>query len=990
VTFTVGSATPSDDSIDLPASYRNLMLYTQDKCPGSPNIVYTECSISMTSSLTVTSTTDGTASVESMLGDSLGTEYQVEVSSNVIAKSADNNNPMTLYLSTTGSWNTGVYVAPYLKANLYKTVSAHDTTGNSTMDGAKVGTELASPLKVEVVLGLPDYTLGTKSLQGTGTFKTTKVPNATLIATLTSGHANAPVITSENNGLYDISIKMGADPEKNTITIDGSAQVIVPHITEADQFVEETVTLGIGHDICFKYSGKDTGIRCDYGDMQEQRQETEPPTRDVYSVLPEVTAPGLLLVGDDNKLVQDVIIFYSIKPSDYIAGSAYLLIYEDNELYSYAIVNFSGSGTQTLLRGTTFDFSKKYEAELVLNYADTMEMKSKKVDMPVGKMYIETADSEFPDVKLKWDDYYPALGSKAITLKTSSSFNGQTVNCDIVEPTAETMASIGSMTMPTCSSENSSITGNTIKFKLTGADLAPMTNNDAATGVNNIKLRFTVSPSSTTVDAIYQVKNNSNTTMKEVLAGEGVFTADKDTVVSTSTGTTTDAQGFDYVQELLNQVVPRMRQTYDDTATPPAWVPNQYGLLQVNGIYSDASYIGVMQFKRSFGLSADASDTYKKIKKDYGLNVTDANNWEWFHKIIDKEALIGKTKRIPADTEIITTTNADTVPNTAAGSTQSDTGLYELYKNVVERFVNKMIAEGDLYRQSRGSDYPVLQTNTSWRARTGDTVTESESYCFGCKDKYEDFWRTVTTRRACSPNVTDDYPTCSVSFGGSGCDAVNNGYAGNVNDGTGAYAGSKQYPGLKQDEYNLWDDLQSEDATDIQDCNGDARFNPLNWAGIDCSGFVQRLTNYAEYDQGTMTTAWGINTNIGDIRTTLTLTGVIAAASFFTTERVSFWDNPDTTANQAILQRKLKKGDLVRYGNTHISMIYSDAPTCDDSVCTYDIVHASGNERICYGLPGEPETCTGFNRKVTTNSISNSIKGLFRNPTGFGRIKLWD
>ncbi len=56
----------------------------------------------------------------------------------------------------------------------------------------------------------------------------------------------------------------------------------------------------------------------------------------------------------------------------------------------------------------------------------------------------------------------------------------------------------------------------------------------------------------------------------------------------------------------------------------------------------------------------------------------------------------------------------------------------------------------------------------------------------------------------------------------------------------------------------------------------------------------------------------------------------------------------------------------------------------------FDNSSSYGSNRMCYGLQGEPEVCTGFNRKVTTNEINNRIKGSLGNPTGFGRIKLWD
>jgi hypothetical protein len=60
--------------------------------------------------------------------------------------------------------------------------------------------------------------------------------------------------------------------------------------------------------------------------------------------------------------------------------------------------------------------------------------------------------------------------------------------------------------------------------------------------------------------------------------------------------------------------------------------------------------------------------------------------------------------------------------------------------------------------------------------------------------------------------------------------------------------------------------------------------------------------------------------------------GAIKAQDFFdVTSITAYWTKPGNAEDSVNLQKKLRKGDLVRYGNTHISTLYSEKPTCDDS-----------------------------------------------------------
>jgi len=115
--------------------------------------------------------------------------------------------------------------------------------------------------------------------------------------------------------------------------------------------------------------------------------------------------------------------------------------------------------------------------------------------------------------------------------------------------------------------------------------------------------------------------------------------------------------------------------------------------------------------------------------------------------------------------------------------------------------------------------------------------------------------------------------------------------------------------------------------------------------------------------------------------------GDVNAQGFFTeAARVSYMSNPTPDTEKVKLQKKLKRGDLVRYGTTHISILHSDKPTCDSTSCIYEIIHAYGGDNYKKVVNGAEQKV--FSRKVliTPNDISTTIS----NPTGFGRIKLVD
>jgi len=584
-------------------------------------------------------------------------------------------------------------------------------------------------------------------------------------------------------------------------------------------------------------------------------------------------------------------------------------------------------------------------------------------------VYLEhyCVDAEFGEsVKIPCTHYYPALGTKTITLKAHDwswvtplipPARVKYVGVSSIIPSAQandvTVKAVGDEKCPNTSTSCSTVDSNglakfTVKtdasFTETDVYLEFEIDQTSITGVWNLMPDAT-NAQSHIAKVKLKVRDNANVSFDEVLAGTAVFTYDGGK--SQGNKDIDKSKGFYYVQELLNQVVPRGRTMYDDTASVEnKWVANTYQLIdEHDGLFDSKTYEALRNFKQSYAIEKN-NDIFKKIAKDYSLPVEDAAKLKWRFKVIEKEMLIGKVKRIPAETETITASNADSIPNSSPNKQNPpDTGLYELYKNVVERFVNKMIAEGDQYRTSKGSG-----TSTSWISRTGETVTESESYCWGCKNDYNYFWSNVTT---CRPPVAGK---------------VSSLYAGNVNNADCSFAGSKRYSGLKDTEVNKSSQYYAFEQ----------------WTGIDCSGFVQRIVM-----SGKSLALPGLQTKIPSLTDTNfdhMDAGAIQAKDFFdVVSHTAYWTIPADADQSLKLLKKLRKGDLVKYGNTHISTIYDDNVVCDDTDCNYRILHAFSWE--CSNANSSECQKNPWFRKV--GITTNDHPGL-STPTGFGRIKLWD
>jgi len=379
---------------------------------------------------------------------------------------------------------------------------------------------------------------------------------------------------------------------------------------------------------------------------------------------------------------------------------------------------------------------------------------------------------------------------------------------------------------------------------------------------------------------------------------------------------------FDFVQELLNQVVPRKRSV------------TGYTLLEEDGVYGDNTRDAVERFRSSFSLDNkalnDGRNSFRRLQREYGLSDGDAG------MIIDRETLVGVEQRA-----------TDDLVNGTGGSS-GDTGLYELYDNVVRKFIDAMIARAVAYRDATFSD-----ANRNWKPRTYPTdsaQTVGVSYCFGCKDTVEEFVSTVSDCQVANP--------------------VPSNYRGNLkNEGCVVGDGEADWPGLKENEYDLW----YNDPDDANDPFGDERYHPRYWAGIDCSGFVQWCVEAGRQ------AADGMNITIPSPPRWRSSQKIFTENN---SRNVYYLSYPSDSNDRKELMKKFKRGDLLRY-SSHISIVYSERYGESDHNGDYDVIHAfswecSANTQQCQTYP--------WLRKVGVTA--NNHPGLGA-PRGFGRIRLW-
>jgi len=601
-------------------------------------------------------------------------------------------------------------------------------------------------------------------------------------------------------------------------------------------------------------------------------------------------------------------------------------------------------------------------------------------------------------------DYYPALGEKAVIL-TAFDENKAPLNAPDrvklmgplpdgvhVRPHDKPQA----CTANEISSGNCRVTLEEGKAKFyvkTDKNFNDYNNATYPYEVKTLELTFKVDPDggnalseapATTVVELRH-RDNANVRLAEVLSGKAVYTYDLDRQGFYEAGVEEQNRRFYYVQELINQVVPRKRSVQG------------YQMIDEEGLYDQGTATAIGTFKTQFNVSANTAnyetDIYQKIMKDYVVPVIPV---AWLNGIIDKETLIGEEER----TERSGANAKDAYINEVAANIVNDTGLYELYHNVVKPFTNSQIDLAENY-----ANYATGNNVNPWVSRKigGAGVAQSGvvAYSYGGRQTIEEFNSNVSIHGAPDYNEIENDPVY----------AAYQAYEGNIQDAPNGAVGLQALHGIVGGGDKMWTGLKKRIEYHAGNTNGVERWRYENWVGIDCIGLSLQSLRYAERpDQ------YGASQYLSDENEAIPGIEIgsvcVALANGNCTQRedihkgapvpyplldtnvekffsdsdgdlMYYWPREIGGRNEAVIHR----GDMALYRTTHISTIYSQKADCDGGGnCNYEIIHASGYDcldldgnRICEN--GEP-----FNRKVVVNDTDE----FNLNPRGFGRIKLWD
>ncbi len=103
----------------------------------------------------------------------------------------------------------------------------------------------------------------------------------------------------------------------------------------------------------------------------------------VYGVDVAVDSIPPLNVDENGYLQENITISYTINPPEYKASTAFVIIYENGNPIAYIPSETGGHGTATLSRGFLLSTKRSYAAEVALNYATGVEIKSGQIPLTV-------------------------------------------------------------------------------------------------------------------------------------------------------------------------------------------------------------------------------------------------------------------------------------------------------------------------------------------------------------------------------------------------------------------------------------------------------------------------------------------------------------------------------------------------------------------------------------------------------------------------------
>lgn len=634
-------------------------------------------------------------------------------------------------------------------------------------------------------------------------------------------------------------------------------------------------------------------------------------------------------------------------------------------------------------------------------------------------------DSEFEKLgEIFCNDYYPALGEKEILMYgTNWSSTMPLVLEDKAKLVVKNIDELTKKGVKVRFNDNTNIFNKGIAKAYVSVDKEKFTEDlisiefeidTQMSGMLNQAQNY-YDPASNKRTVHLVARDNSNVRLGEVLKGLAVFIADdgksKGEYLTNADGAELPdmKKKFYFVQELLNQVVSRKRSASDynlieedgqfdtnrdffDTGDALKMLREQFqlGNTTVNFEYNPTT--GFADYTTG---QDDTSPIFRKLIKDYGYRAKGADEVaKWLHKMVEQNTLLGNcTDDWPCDSLSPLAQSINATPS-------DGTGLYELYVNVVKKFVDGMIHEAERYagyHPGGMGQYPQGYFPTDqWYSRGnkedngygpfGCVTTEpgkqcsgehgsGMSYSYGGRQTVEDFNATVSTFKA-PPN--DQYSSLTLigDYSGDLYPAGETNDAGVLVEGRiGATTEQKKWPGLYEKEYTY---------------KKPSPYYMTQWAGIDCSGLVIRSLLYAKQravvSLGDICTDYDKDKNSCNART-----GIDTPVGLFDTSVSRFFNG----GNKGVVhyyfnndsKRKIHRGDAVQYGTTHISMVYSERWGVSQKLGNYDIIHAYGSAHYDDKQVGD----LVFSRKalITADDIPNSSGGILK-PKGFARINIWE
>jgi len=534
-------------------------------------------------------------------------------------------------------------------------------------------------------------------------------------------------------------------------------------------------------------------------------------------------------------------------------------------------------------------------------------------------------------------------------------------------------------------------------------------------------------------------KDNSEITLEDVLQKDAVYIHDPE-VESISDENPEDysQRRFDYIQELLNQVVPRKFTLVDRGNNS-----TDYVFLDENGQYGDETQRAIELLRSSFHtVSWDESEVISKLKEDYENDFTDG---EWLTKVVDRDLLVGS---------IYLNNNAMSQATRDLYDPYEDkNGVLELYENYVVPFIDKMIEEAEKYVNDTTRWRPRPEHDDNYRGAgnprwvgTGEIIYEDEEadivyrntgvvYSFGAIDRL-DQWRDKITGNL-NPMidpVAREYmgnkPPCYTSTeawgdynrdgfpGGHGIDDDNDGLTDEDSEG--------RQPGETGYTNDLEEDDDEDGTIDENDTEGQTKYPAeewyeygyghqtglkyneqtqwgkytcWDWAGIDCRGLVQRSIKSAGEKIRWFEEEYLVPDSIIpdlDIHYNYDI-----YSGHWTRQGLNdlYLHNPtpcrrdhSTNGNCYVVSttsnnwyKRLKRGDLL-HSNNHVVLVYSDPfYSTNEGIYILKIIHAFGEFKDL-----DADRRIDFTRK---SIISRFYLWGYSSPASAslsrGRIRLW-